>query len=67
MAEDIFKAVSMKAGDTKKSYQWYRDQVRNLGSSVSGTQMLGQKQLTNNISVSLCMILNIKTHYRIMI
>ena len=49
MAEDIFKAVSMKAGDTQKSYQWYRDQVRNLGSNISGTQMLGQKQLTNTI------------------
>ena len=49
MAEDIFTNVSMKAGDAKKSYQWYRDQVRRLGPNVSGSQLLGQKQLTNRI------------------
>ena len=31
MSDNIFKTVSMKAGDAEKSYNWYRQQVRNLG------------------------------------
>jgi hypothetical protein len=49
MAENIFRAVSMKAGDTDKSYQWYRDQIKNLGSGISGTQLIRSETLTTRI------------------
>ena len=39
----------MKAGDDRKSYQWYRDQVRNLGSGLSGTQLLRNEKLSSRI------------------
>jgi hypothetical protein len=49
MADNIFKTVSMKAGDAQKSYTWYRNQVRNLGSGVSGLQLIRNETLTNRI------------------
>lgn len=49
MPENVFKQVSMKAGDAQKSYTWYRGQVRNLASGVSGTSLLRSETLTNNI------------------
>ena len=49
MAENIFRVVSMKKGDTEKSYTWYRNQVRNLGSGVTGTNLLRNEQLTNRL------------------
>ena len=49
MAENIFKVVSMKKGDAEKSYTWYRNQVRNLGSGVTGTNLLRNEQLTNRL------------------
>jgi len=49
MADNIFKVVSMKQGDAEKSYTWYRNQVRNLGSGVTGTNLLRNEQLTNRL------------------
>jgi hypothetical protein len=49
MADNIFQTVSMKAGDTEKSYYWYREQVKNLGSNLSGTQILRNEKLTSRI------------------
>jgi len=49
MANNIFQTVNMKAGDDRKSYQWYRDQVRNLGSGLSGTQLLRNEKLSSRI------------------
>ena len=49
MADNIFKTVNMKAGDAQKSYTWYRTQVRNLGSGVSGLQLIRNETLTNRI------------------
>ena len=49
MADNIFKTVNMKAGDAQKSYTWYRNQVRNLGSGVSGLQLIRNETLTNRI------------------
>jgi len=49
MADNIFQTVSMKAGDTEKSYNWYREQVKNLGSNLSGTQILRNEKLTSRI------------------
>ena len=39
----------MKAGDAQKSYYWYREQVKNLGSNLSGTQLLRNETLTSRI------------------
>ena len=39
----------MNAGDARKSYQWYRDQVRNLGSNLSGVQLLRNEKLSSRI------------------
>jgi hypothetical protein len=49
MAENIFKAVSMKKGDAQKSYTWYRAQVRNLGSGVSGLNLIRSETLSSRI------------------
>ena len=49
MADNIFQTVSMKAGDAEKSYYWYREQVKNLGSNLSGTQLLRNEKLTSRI------------------
>ena len=49
MADNIFQTVNMKAGDTEKSYNWYREQVKNLGSNLSGTQILRNEKLTSRI------------------
>ena len=49
MADNIFQTVSMKAGDAQKSYYWYREQVKNLGSNLSGTQLLRNETLTSRI------------------
>jgi hypothetical protein len=39
----------MNAGDARKSYQWYRDQVRNLGSNLSGIQLIRNEKLSSRI------------------
>jgi hypothetical protein len=49
MADNIFQQVNMNAGDARKSYQWYRDQVRNLGSNLSGVQLLRNEKLSSRI------------------
>jgi hypothetical protein len=49
MADNIFKVVSMKKGDAEKSYTWYRTQVRNLGSGVTGANLLKNEQLTTRL------------------
>jgi hypothetical protein len=49
MADNIFQTINMKTGDDRKSYQWYRDQVRNLGSGLSGTQLLRNEKLSSRI------------------
>jgi len=49
MAENIFKQIDMRAGNQRKSYIWYKDQVRNLGSGVSGTQLLRNEKLSARI------------------
>ena len=49
MADNVFQTVSMKAGDAQKSYYWYREQVKNLGSNLSGTQLLRNEKLTSRI------------------
>jgi len=49
MADNIFQTVSMKAGDAQKSYNWYREQVKNLGANLSGTQLLRNETLTSRI------------------
>ena len=47
---DIFKTVSMNSQDAKKSYQWYRDQVRSLGPGMTGTSMLRTETLTSTLT-----------------
>jgi hypothetical protein len=49
MADNVFQTINMKAGDDRKSYQWYRDQVRNLGSGLTGTQLLRNEKLSSRI------------------
>ena len=49
MANNIFQTINMKTGDDRKSYQWYRDQVRNLGSGLTGTQLLRNEKLSSRI------------------
>lgn len=49
MPVDVFKTVSMKAGDTKRSYQWYRDQVSKLGTYVNGKRLINDGKLTTNL------------------
>jgi hypothetical protein len=49
MADNIFQQVNMNAGDARKSYQWYRDQVRNLGSNLSGIQLIRNEKLSSRI------------------
>ena len=49
MADNIFQQVNMNAGDVKKSYQWYRDQVKGLGSNLSGTQLIRNEKLSSRI------------------
>lgn len=39
----------MKAGDAQKSYQWYRNQVRNLGSGITGANLLGNEKLSSRV------------------
>ena len=49
MQNNIFQQVNMNAGDVRKSYNWYRQQVSNLGKNVSGTQLLRNEKLTSRI------------------
>jgi hypothetical protein len=49
MQNNIFQQVNMNAGDVRKSYNWYREQVSNLGKNVSGTQLLRNEKLTSRI------------------
>lgn len=39
MPADIFRTISMKASDSEKSYQWYRNQVGKLG-GISGANLI---------------------------
>ncbi len=39
----------MKAGDQQRSYTWYRNQVRNLATGVSGVQLLKNEQLSSRV------------------
>lgn len=48
MPTDIFRTVSMKAGDGQKSYQWYRSQINALG-RIDGQNFLRDKRLTSNL------------------
>lgn len=48
MPTDIFKTVSMKAGDAQKSYQWYRSQINALG-RVDGRALFRNRNLTNSL------------------
>ena len=49
MADNIFQQINMKAGDAQKSYQWYRDQVRNLGPGITGAYLLGNERLSSRV------------------
>jgi len=49
MQNNIFQQVNMNAGDVRKSYNWYREQVSNLGKNISGTQLLRNEKLTSRI------------------
>lgn len=49
MSVDIFKTINMKAGDSQKSYQWYRTQISKLGNAVQGARLLQNQTLTTNI------------------
>lgn len=50
MAENnIFNVINMKAGDQQRSYTWYRNQVRNLATGVSGVQLLKNEQLSSRV------------------
>ena len=49
MANNIFQQVNMNAGDVRKSYNWYREQVTSLGRNISGTQLLRNEKLTSRI------------------
>lgn len=46
---NIFNVINMKAGDQQRSYTWYRNQVRNLATGVSGTQLLKNEQLSTRV------------------
>lgn len=46
---NIFDVINMKAGDQQRSYTWYRNQVRNLATGISGTQLLKNDQLSNRV------------------
>lgn len=39
MPTDIFRNISVKASDKEKSYQWYRNEIKKLG-SVSGSNLI---------------------------
>lgn len=49
MPDNIFQTINMRANDQQKSYQWYRDQVRQLGNNVSGVQLLRNEKLSSVI------------------
>ena len=49
MQNDVFTVINMRAGDTQKSYTWYRNQVRNLGSGLTGSQLLKNEKLSNRV------------------
>lgn len=50
MPTDIFRTISMNAGDAQKSYQWYRSQINALG-RVDGNSLLRNKSLTNRLTI----------------
>ncbi|NBO99968.1 MAG: hypothetical protein EBU90_07535 [Proteobacteria bacterium] len=48
---NVFDTINVKKGDQEKSYKWYQDQIKDLG-TISGSNILrtsGAKSLTNNI------------------
>lgn len=49
MATNIFRNIRIKAGDSEKSYQWYRNQVNNLGSRINGREILRNEKLTSRL------------------
>jgi len=50
VATNIFRNISMKAGDAEKSYQWYRNQINNLGSRINGREILRTERLTSRLT-----------------
>jgi len=49
MATNIFRNIRIKAGDSEKSYQWYKNQVNNLGSRINGREILRNEKLTSRL------------------
>jgi hypothetical protein len=51
MATDIFSTVRMNADDQKRSYQWYRNQIKDLGtiSGITGTKLIQTNRLTTSL------------------
>lgn len=49
MENDIFQIVNMNAGDARKSFQWYKNQINSLGSSIAARDLLGKEKLTNRL------------------
>ena len=47
MSNDIFQIVNMNAGDARKSFQWYKNQINSLGSSIAARDLLQKEKLTN--------------------
>jgi len=45
MPTDIFRTISMKAGDADRSYQWYRSQINALG-RIQSSSLFRDKKLT---------------------
>lgn len=51
MSDDIFKVVKMSTSDARKSYQWYRNQISSLGSSIVATDLIRKNRLTNSLQI----------------
>lgn len=49
MAENLFNNIRIKAGDTEKSFNWYKQQVNSLRSLSSTQLMRNTPDLTTNI------------------
>lgn len=49
MPTNLFRNISMRAGDQQRSYQWYKNQVNNLGSRISGRELLQKERLTSRL------------------
>ena len=49
MPVDIFKTVSVNAENNRRSYQWYRNLVQDLGKNITGPKLLRDNKLTNRL------------------